>query len=601
MTRTRAALSATTCVLAVSAALLPAAPVAAQGRPSDTKNIILLIGDGMGRTHVTAGRERFYGAAGRLEMEKAPVVGQVATWAVEEGGAKPALVTDSASSATAWSSGVKTYNAALGVDSKGAVVATLMEQAKKAGMRTGNVSTAEVTDATPAGMMSHVLLRGCQGPVFTPASCLGGRATPTVATTITPIAEQVARNGVADVILGGGLSRFEPDDEAAMKAQGYTVLGSFGDAALPAGQQTAASQRVATRTDLAGTRADKVVGLFNRGNLTVETTKAATTTAVTQEPNLPEMTRKAIELLDGKTDKGFFLQVEGALIDKRSHANDATQTLGEVKAFDDAAKAAYDFAARDKNTLVIVTADHECAGFNIIEPGTITNAEARNFPGTGNVDAGSPGNNSTPSRAGAQQKDPARSTGPNNAPGSAAGNFAAATFRTPDDPASVKDGDPEASLWLSYLSGNHTGADVPIYATGPESGRFAGSQDNTELYRDMYDALRALGNKSTATPAAKSPVAFRTIVQGRGNGQVLVAVNDVKAVQPRARVDVFYVDRGVERFVRRLSLNSRGTTTVTPAVFRFTRRTQQTFVVRITPTDGTSAVTRSQQVTTYVS
>ena len=207
---------------AVTGALLVASTTPALAAQDDdgAKNIILLIGDGMGRTHVTAGRERFYGAAGRLNMEKAPVVGQVATWAVEEGSAQPALVTDSASSATAWSSGVKTYNAALGVDSKGAIVPTLMEQAKKAGMRTGNVSTAEITDATPAGMMSHVLLRGCQGPVFTAASCLGGRATPTVATTITPVAEQIARNGTADVILGGGLSRFEPDDAAGADRPG---------------------------------------------------------------------------------------------------------------------------------------------------------------------------------------------------------------------------------------------------------------------------------------------------------------------------------------------------------------------------------------------
>ena len=582
----------------VVGALLPATPASAQTGPSDVQNMILLIGDGMGRTHVTAARERFYGARGRLEMERSAVVGQVATWAVEEGSDKPELVTDSASSATAWSSGVKTYNAALGVDTKGRIAPTLMEQAKQAGMRTGNVSTAEVTDATPAAMMSHVLLRGCQGPVFTPASCLGNRATPTVATTITPVAEQVARNGVADIILGGGLARFEPDDEQALRAQGYQVLGSFGDPALQPGQQTAATQRVATRGDLDAVNAPRVVGLFNRGNMTVETTKAATNTAVIDEPSLPEMTRKAISLLDGRTDRGFFLQVEGALIDKRSHANDATQTLGEMKAYDDAARVAFDYAARDGNTLVIVTADHECAGFNIIEPGTFTNAEALNFPGTGNVDTGNPANNSTPVRAGRQQKDPARSTAPNNAAGSTTGNFAAATFRTPDDPAEVRDGDPRASLWLSYLSGNHTGADVPLYARGPESGRFAGTQDNTDLYRKMYASLRALGNERTTAP---SPLRFRTIVQGRGAGTAVVAVNDVASPQPGARVDVYHAERGRQRFVRRLQLNARGTTTVAPAVFRFRRGTQQTFVVRVVPRGGTAATTVSQPVTTFVS
>jgi len=474
----------------------------AAAAPGDAKNIILLIGDGMGRTHITAARERFYGAHGRLSMEKAPNVGQVSTFASEKGSNLPALVTDSASSATAWSSGVKTYNAALGVDAYERRVATIMEQAKKVGMRTGNVSTAEITDATPAGMMSHALLRGCQGPTYSDAACLPpGEKAPLDKTLVTPIAEQIARNGTADVIFGGGLSRFEPSDAKALRAQGYRVLGDFGDSSLPDGGQTAESQRVANRTNLERlSGADKkVIGLFNRGNLTVERAKrlAPAGDPVKQEPTLAEMTTKAVELLGDVSPsspsqgKGFFLQVEGALIDKRSHANDAAQTLDEIKAFDDAVKAAYDFAAKDGNTLVIVTADHECAGFNIIEPGTFTNAEATTPPV--NVDSGNPANNSTPSRTSSGKLDPTRSTGPINGSGSGnPGNFAPATFRTADDASGVKDGSEEASLWLTYLSGNHTGADVTLFATGPRSGQFSNSYDNTDIYRKMFSALSAL-------------------------------------------------------------------------------------------------------------
>ena len=260
-----------------------------------------------------------------------------------------------------------------------------MELAKKKGLRTGDVSTAEITDATPAGQVSHVLARGCQGPDYSAAACqdvaVTGTALPETDLRVTPVAEQIARNGTADVVLGGGLSRFEPDDAAALQAQGYTVLGSLGDAALPT--QTAATQRVATRGDLLSVAPSttKVFGLFNRGNLTVEKTKRENpSSAQAQEPTLAEMTAKSIQLLDDKPRKGkrpgFYLQVEGALIDKRSHANDAAQTLEEVKAFDEAVRVARDFAARDGHTLVIVTADHECAGFNIIEKGTYTNAEA---------------------------------------------------------------------------------------------------------------------------------------------------------------------------------------------------------------------------------
>ncbi|SDB80606.1 alkaline phosphatase [Raineyella antarctica] len=457
------------------------------------RNVIYLLGDGMGRTHVTAGRERFYGSNGKMVMETMPAQGYVSTYAVEKKSGQPGqadfrpnYVTDSASAATAWSSGVKTYNAALGIDAKGTVVPTVMEMAKQAGYRTGNVSTAEITDATPAGQMSHALARGCQGPVYSDKSCqdtaVTGEKLPTSDVRVTPIAKQIARNGTADVILGGGLSRFDSADEQALKDQGYDVLGS------------PASQTVATGADLAAAQGDKVFALFNKGNLTVEKSKQdAPASTEAKEPTLAAMTQKSIQLLDsgaGKQGKGFYLQVEGALIDKRSHANDAAQTLEEIKAFDDAVAAALDFAKKDGHTLVIVTADHECAGFNIIEKGSFTNAEAANPPG--NVDGSNTANNSTPTRPySANTKDATRSSGIVN--GAGAGdphNFAPATFRTPDDAAGVKDGSPEASLWLSYLSGNHTGADVPVYAYGAGSEKMQGSVDNTDLFDIMTGALR---------------------------------------------------------------------------------------------------------------
>jgi alkaline phosphatase len=478
-----------------AAALLTTTVAGAEAARNQTnggrvKNVIYLLGDGMGRSHVTAARERYYGAAGSLNMERLPVVGQVRTYAVQKKSGQPGepdfepnYVTDSASAATAWASGVKTYNAALGVDAKGAVVPTEMELAKQAGYRTGNVSTAEITDATPAGQMSHVLARGCQGPTYSAASCqdpaVTGNPLPTSDARVTPVADQIARNGTADVILGGGLSRFDAADERALLRQGYDVLGSPAD------------QTVATRTDLRNTHSRKVFGLFNHGNLTIQKFKRQNPTSVeAAEPSLPEMTRKAISLLNApsRRGKGFYLQVEGALIDKRSHANDAAQTLEEMKAFDDAVAAAVDFAKRDGHTLVIVTADHECAGFNIIERGTFTNAEAATPPV--NADTGNPANSSTPAR-GVSTLDPARSTGPVNGAGSKdPKNFAPATFRTVDDPGSVQDGTPEASLWLSYLSGNHTGQDVPLYAYGPGSTSLADTIENTDLFDVVGNALR---------------------------------------------------------------------------------------------------------------
>jgi len=461
--------------------------------PKSAKNVIYLLGDGMGRTHVTAARERFYGAGGNLVMETFPSHGSVSTYAVEKNSGQPGeddfrpeFVTDSAAAVTAFASGVKTYNSALGVDAGGAVVSTVMELAKQAGYRTGNVSTAEVTDATPAGQMSHVLARGCQGPDYSADACqdtdITGKPVPTSDVRVTPIADQIARNGTADVIFGGGMARFDASDETELKEQGYAILGSV------------SSQIPATRADLDWASGEKVFGLFNKGNLTLEKSKKDNPEAPqAKEPSLSEMTKKAIELLDQQATggKGFYLQVEGALIDKRSHDNDAAQTLDEVKAFDDAVAAALDFAEKDGDTLVIVTADHETGGFNIIEKGSFTNAEAAGPPV--NIDSGNSANSSTPARRDGNVKDPDRSSGISNGEGSAdPDNFGPATFRTPDDPAEVEDGSKDASLWLSYASGNHSGADVPVYAYGPGSEQLQGSVDNTDLFDIVGKALRVL-------------------------------------------------------------------------------------------------------------
>ncbi len=469
---------------------VPPALAESDNNNGDVTNVIYLLGDGMGVTQVAATRERYAGLNGQLAMETLPSKGFVSTYAVEKSSGQPGSadfapnpVTDSASAATAWASGVKTYNAALGIDAKGNVVPTLMELAKKAGFRTGNVSTAEITDATPAGQVSHALARGCQGPTYSAASCqdlaVTGSPLPTTDIRVTPIAEQIARNGTADVLLGGGLGRFDASDEQALTDQGYRVLSS------------PTTQTVATRSDLAAATGSKVFGLFNKGNLTIEKFKRENPSAPqAAEPSVAEMTAKALSLLTQKTKgaKGFYLQVEGALIDKRSHANDAAQTLEETRAFDDAVKTALDFARKDGHTLVIVTADHECAGFNIIEKNTFTNGEAAGPPT--NRDSGNEANNSTTLRTTGNVKDPARSAGPIN--GSGAGNvknFAPATFRIPTDPAEVRDGDPAASLWLTYLSGNHTGADVPIFSFGRGAKDLEGRVDNTDLFGVVGRAL----------------------------------------------------------------------------------------------------------------
>jgi len=179
---------------------------------SKPKNIILFIGDGMGEQEVTSGRYYGKGATGRLNMDALKLRGDVTTYNVgpaAQAPYPPNYVPDSAPTASAWSSGIKTLDGRLGqgpsagVTVPGTNFKTYMEIARDRGLATGNVSTAEITDATPAGPSSHISQRGCQGPNDTRAAC------PTetkAAGGLGSIAEQQADNQF-DVVLGGDGAR----------------------------------------------------------------------------------------------------------------------------------------------------------------------------------------------------------------------------------------------------------------------------------------------------------------------------------------------------------------------------------------------------------
>lgn len=136
------------------------------------KNVILLIGDGMGDSEITAARNYAYGAGKMFPgIDALPITGQYTHYSLDKTSHKPSYVTDSAASATAWSTGVKTYNGALDVDMRGQDHPTILEMAKAASKATGNVSTVELEDATPAALVAHVSFRKCYGPVETSELC----------------------------------------------------------------------------------------------------------------------------------------------------------------------------------------------------------------------------------------------------------------------------------------------------------------------------------------------------------------------------------------------------------------------------------------------
>jgi alkaline phosphatase len=335
------------------------------GKP---KNVILFLGDGMGDSEVTSARYYQYGAAGRMNLDELPLTGFQTTWSVKPAAAapyKPDYDPDSASTGTMWATGEKTIDERISQGPSSAEnvpgenLVTVLERAQKKGKRTGNVSTAEITDATPAVLNSHVSLRGCQGPQDTATTC------PTetkAAGGLGSIAEQTVDHKV-DVVLGGGRGRFQqtvvggPDngktvEQYAKDRKGYTEVND------------AAGLAAATRSD------KPLLGLFAPGNMTTEWSgpqatrgdgtpaqKCVTTNRPASQPSLPAMTKKAIELLEGDRD-GFFLQVEGASIDKQDHVANACGQIGEMIAFDDAIAVAQQYARKHPDTLIVVTADH---------------------------------------------------------------------------------------------------------------------------------------------------------------------------------------------------------------------------------------------------
>jgi alkaline phosphatase/streptomycin-6-phosphatase len=405
------------------------------------KNVILLIGDGMGDSEITLARDYTVGANGRLNMDKFPLTGAYTTYAVHADGTSD-YVTDSAASGTGWATGTKTVNGRIsktpGTDK---AVPTILELAQKSGYATGNVTTAELTDATPAVLDSHATDRSCQGPADM-AKC----PTDTIATGGPgSIAEQSVNHKV-DVLFGGGKQRFDQKVTDG-RYKGLTVT----EQAQKLGYQVA--------TDSSGLKSVKsgkpVLGLFASGNVPVEWTGKAAAVGgtdpqrcVTSNPNRPSTTpsladtaTKAIQLLEAKqkakhSSKGFFLQIEGASIDKQDHAADPCGQIGETAAFDRAVKVARAYAAKHPDTLVVTTADH--GHTSQIVP----------------LEATPPGLSSTLVTNEGQQLKVNYST---NTPGQ---------------------------------SQEHTGTEVRIAAQGPQAYRVLGVTNQTDLFTTIREALR---------------------------------------------------------------------------------------------------------------
>ena len=286
------------------------------------KNVIFMVSDGMGLGTLSAAvayqklvhqRESHW-----LRMyRELPVVRSLC-----ETHSATGLVTDSAAAASCWGIGERVQNGALNVTPDGRKPVTLLQRMKAARKRTGLVTTATATHATPAGFVTNVSKREDQHEV----------------------AFQYLERGV-DVVLGGGAAYFGESLVAAYKKVGYA--------------------HVTNRTQLLAHRGTgPLLGLFSKNYIPMEVDRLHRKELADVTPSLAEMTQAALAALQG-ADEGFFLMVEGGRIDHAAHANDAIGAILDQIAFDDAIATVRKFIAAHPDTLLIVTTDHGTGGLQV--------------------------------------------------------------------------------------------------------------------------------------------------------------------------------------------------------------------------------------------
>lgn len=307
------------------------------------KNVILMIGDGMGPNQVKAGSYYLTGSAGNLCFEQY-LKASVTTYSASD------AITDSAAAATALATGHKTNNGIISQSPTGTTYQTILEKAKSMGKSTGIVTTDAITGATPAGFAAHDSSR----------------------TNYLPIAGDYISASQPNIIMGGGgtssggsgfISTFQI---GLAKNNGYTT--------------------VYNKTDMnaLSSTTQKTLGLFNVDELTYEYDRTSGNT----EPHLSEMTSKALSMLSTDSD-GFFVMIEGGKIDHGCHSNLIERTTKEVVEFNNSVQAALNWMQGRDDTMLIVTADHETGGLSVTSNGaghyataswTTTGHSATNVP-----------------------------------------------------------------------------------------------------------------------------------------------------------------------------------------------------------------------------
>jgi alkaline phosphatase len=538
----------------------------ARGPAASARNVILLLGDGMGIAHRTAARIASRGlhngkAKSRLAMDTLEVTGLVMTPSLNS------AITDSSPGMAAYSTGQKNSNNQAGVfpdntadafdNPRMEYIGELLARTRGVGFNVGIVTTADLTDSTPAANAVHTADRFAGSGIA--ARFLDERAV----------------NAVA-VLLGGGAKHFMPKDAGGERTDsrrladdfarsGYTAIGNATDVArLLTGAPPPA----------------RILGLFNSTHLPVAFDKVGAgrysdelarpaTAAYRDTPMLEDLARLALRSLSAHSPRGFYLMVEGASIDKRAHAVDAERTIWDVIEFDRAVQVALDFARRTNtdrdpgnDTLVIVATDHETGGLGIVGVGNeryapeaigkavrdyaavfrfVPEQELNFFPNYQVDERGFPvdpdptrkillgwaagpdrnenwmSNRLQQEAAVAEGKpavsvaNPARDgagdTSDNKTQRGRAipGFVVRGTIENGETPCPSSAGCPGDTASLGHTISGHTASDVPLSASGPGAWQFTGVYENSDVFLKILRATRGNYAVPGAAPAASVP------------------------------------------------------------------------------------------------
>ncbi|MCM3149926.1 alkaline phosphatase [Bacillus pumilus] len=415
------------------------------------KNVIFIVGDGMGMPVIKAYRtfkQEKLGSPKAQTVWDPYLVGMQTTHPDDPRD----NITDSAAAATAMATGKKTYNDAIAVNQEKEPLRSVVEAAKEAQMKTAFVVSSDITDATPAAFGTHNVSRKNKEQIADHF-----------------YDEKIGGEHKVDILLGGGMQYFDRKDRDLVKEfekSGYSILRS--------------------KDDLTSQSSSKMLGLFQEDELdrAIDRPKHV--------PTLKDMTKAALAQLNQDNSHGFFMLLEGSTIDSAGHENDVVGAMSEMEDFEEAVQAALQFAKKDQETLVVITADHATGGFSFGADGMTSETGYKWDPAPILAAKKTPVYMAKKIAGGQSVRDVLHTHIDFSLTNEEISQVekAAQSGKASTIQLSIQHIFDQRSFsgWTTFA---HTGEDVPVYAYGPGKAAFQGWIDNTKQGKNLFHIIES--------------------------------------------------------------------------------------------------------------